>query len=337
MDQDTQFAELKNEIKRQKELIADLLIHNDYLEQYYAAMVYGSQIVYEVDATADTISNLPAFLYEFFHIDKAASYTELMHAICKSRICEADAETVETKTSCKAIINAFEKGARQISVEYLSKDNTERMSWYRDRIYLIQHPVSGHICGVVTIKGINTQKQDELKLIDRAQHDPLTHLCNRSSMEERVGKELNDSSLSHGVMIIDVDDFKSVNDTFGHQTGDAVLSRFGAMLAKKFRQYDVVSRIGGDEFMVFMKTANPDIVLRRAEEIRLGCADLFPDRPEIKVTISMGIAMYPQHGSSLEELYANADTALYTSKKAGKNQITVYRTGLAKSATASEK
>lgn len=330
MKQEKNPDELEQENRQLKEQVADLLIHNDYLEQYYTAMVYGSSVVYEVDATTDTVTKVPEILLSFLNLDEHTSYTSLIEAICVTFVVEADTKAVTEKISCDAMIREFRSGVKQISAEYQAKGFAADINWYRNRIYLIQHPVSGHICGVATIRNIETQKQSELQLIDRAHHDPLTHLCNRTSMQELVEKALTESSLTHGVIIIDVDNFKYINDNFGHQAGDIVLANFAAMLSKKFRQYDIVSRIGGDEFLIFMKTAGEDIVTRRAEEIRQACVSLMPDTPEIKITTSIGIAMYPQHGTTLKKLYANADTALYASKTGGKNRVTIFHEGLVK-------
>jgi len=326
----TGLEDLEKENQQLRAQVADLLIQNDYMEQYYAAMVYGSLFSYEVDATTDTITKLPEDLSSFLKTGVNCSYTELMQAFCDRLVADGDAKNVFEKTSCSTMITAFQSSERRISVDFRTKSYSDTISWNRDRIYLIRHPVSGHICGVVTIQSITAQKENELELIDRARHDSLTHLCNRSTMEEQVTKALSNSSTHHGVILVDIDNFKSINDRFGHQTGDMVLANFAAMLAKKFRQSDVVSRIGGDEFLIFMKTADPEIVVQRAESIRSACADILPQNPAIHMSTSIGIALYPQHGTTLKELYINADTALYASKNAGKNQVTIYYDGIKK-------
>ena len=127
-------------------------------------------------------------------------------------------------------------------------------------------------------------------------------------------------------MMIDVDNFKSVNDTYGHVIGDRVLAELGRVFRTSFRGTDVAGRVGGDEFMLFI----PELATREAAEalarrIKDQVTKTFVGSPvEGKITISIGAALFPEHGQSFEELYRAADKALYTVKRNGKADFRFY-------------
>ncbi len=122
-----------------------------------------------------------------------------------------------------------------------------------------------------------------------------------------------------------MDNFKKVNDLCGHKNGDTILANFGLLLHSIFRKNDILGRIGGDEFLVCMSNTQADVVQKRAQEIIDGCHKIYSFLDiDFNVTASIGIAFFPEHGTNLEQLYVHADSALYQSKKNGRNQYTVY-------------
>ncbi len=166
-------------------------------------------------------------------------------------------------------------------------------------------------------------------LQEQAVRDGLTNLFNRRYMEETLEREVHQAtrkSSSLGVMMVDVDFFKHVNDTFGHAAGDALLRELGQFLQESVRVEDVVCRYGGEEFTVIMPNAPLEIVQQRAEQIR---ADIARLRIEYNgqllgpISVSIGISAFPEHGKCGEILVKGADTALYVAKHNGRNQVRV--------------
>ncbi len=159
---------------------------------------------------------------------------------------------------------------------------------------------------------------DELNaLINRmraeASFDKLTHVYQRHYFRELVNNELATAKSTCAFIYIDIDNFKSINDTMGHQKGDLILDNFGKKLNAEFRNADISARMGGDEFAIFLKDIpNPLLVKKRMTKI---CDDL---NNELGITCSVGIALYPQHGKTFEELYKVADKAMYKVKTEGK-------------------
>jgi len=160
-----------------------------------------------------------------------------------------------------------------------------------------------------------------------AQTDSLTGLLNRGAFEVVLRRDLqrcHRSGASMGVMLIDIDYFKQVNDSFGHAVGDRVLRRIGTTLAAHLRPSDVLSRYGGEEFVVLLREAGVEDAQAAAERIRCDIEGL-DDLPErISLTASIGVAVNLP-GESPDELLLRADEALYRSKREGRNLVTLYR------------
>lgn len=159
--------------------------------------------------------------------------------------------------------------------------------------------------------------------------DPLTGLFNRRFLEEALERELSRASRSQdsvAVAICDLDRFKEFNDVFGHDAGDLVLRRVAAALTGHVRQGDAVCRLGGEEFVIVLPRASVEIARERLRIISNHVQSLnlsHGDRPLGKVTISTGIAGFPEDGSSAEGVLRAADKALYRAKAEGRNRVVV--------------
>ena len=171
--------------------------------------------------------------------------------------------------------------------------------------------------------------QANLRLQDKALRDSLTGLYNRGYLEESLEREASRARRSDqpfGVMMIDIDHFKRINDTFGHAAGDAVLRTLGQYLLSLARAEDIPCRYGGEEFVLLMAHASPATVRERAEKLRLGAQELRIEcdgRPVGPITLSIGIATFPDHAESGQAVMRLADAALYQAKQAGRNRVVV--------------
>jgi diguanylate cyclase (GGDEF)-like protein len=167
----------------------------------------------------------------------------------------------------------------------------------------------------------------QAELRDQAAHDPLTGLLNRRSMNEELERELIRAARERhpiAVVMLDVDQFKSINDALGHQAWDAVLTALGTLLRAQTRRTDAVCRLGGDEFLVLMPRASCRLAAERAEQWRWGFAALaIPFGNEaLRATLSIGVADLPPGTSDVDAVLRQADSALYQSKAAGRNRVT---------------
>lgn len=177
------------------------------------------------------------------------------------------------------------------------------------------------------LTNINERKTEVNLWREQANTDPLTGLSNRKRIEEQIVQALMDDKESGAAFLfIDVDDFKVVNDTLGHMFGDEVLRYVASEIRHKVRTTDIVGRVGGDEFVVFLRNIRSiDSISKKAEEICAAFKAKYSDiMPDGDVSCSVGIALYPGDGERYEDLMYKADQALYAAKKKGKNCFAFY-------------
>ncbi|WP_236550991.1 bifunctional diguanylate cyclase/phosphodiesterase [Luteimonas sp. 9C] len=170
-----------------------------------------------------------------------------------------------------------------------------------------------------------------------AQHDTLTGLPNRrlllSRLQDLIGRALSDGG-AFAVIYIDLDGFKGVNDAFGHAVGDILLARVARMLRALSHPDGMTARLGGDEFVVVAPVPSPTGAAEVAEEVlrQLGGALTLDGYDGVRVTASLGVALYPDDGTSADLLLANADAAMYHSKQSGRNLVSLYLPGMSEDA-----
>jgi diguanylate cyclase (GGDEF)-like protein len=176
---------------------------------------------------------------------------------------------------------------------------------------------------VANIVGVSSALMwGELEHRDRAVLDPLTGLLNRASLESRAAEIEQQARLTDGavsVVILDLDRFKRVNDEYGHERGDAVLRDAAYEIRKSLRSFELVYRIGGEEFLLLLPGANLDTGLEVAERVRMAVASARPG--ELDLTLSAGVATAAGVRVSYEELFRAADRALLDAKRGGRDRV----------------
>jgi diguanylate cyclase (GGDEF)-like protein len=166
-------------------------------------------------------------------------------------------------------------------------------------------------------------------LQNQAIHDPLTGLYNRRYLEETMDRELHRSKrlkVPLGVVMINLDHFKDFFDSFGHGAGDALLSALANVITDGIRTEDIACRYGGEEFLLVMPGSSLEITRERAENVRLAVQALqvkYQDRLLKSPTISLGVAIFPVHGDTAQEVIAAANAALYRAKQAGRDRVEI--------------
>ena len=178
------------------------------------------------------------------------------------------------------------------------------------------------------VRDMNLKNIQATILIQRqAELDGLTGILNKSSTEKMCEEYLKNSGKGQNcaLFIMDIDNFKSVNDTLGHMQGDALLRRMGTILRGVFRESDVVGRVGGDEFMALMKDIHDESsITMKADRIREELSEVFTEEEIHQIGCSIGIATNFKQEISFQEMYKKADQALYQAKKRGKRCYVVY-------------
>jgi diguanylate cyclase (GGDEF)-like protein/PAS domain S-box-containing protein len=174
---------------------------------------------------------------------------------------------------------------------------------------------------------VNLQIRERLR--HQATRDPLTGLFNRRYLDETLKRELQRATRqkhSVGVVMLDIDHFKDFNDTYGHDGGDTLLRAVGALLQSQVRLEDIACRYGGEEFTLVMPGASVEDTRNRAEQLRLAILELqvlHNEQPLRAVTASLGVAVFPDHGTDDDGVVKAADNALYRAKTGGRNCVMV--------------
>lgn len=220
----------------------------------------------------------------------------------------------------------------EISVELVRDTNGNPM-----HIQSVMRDISQRKQAEAALKMANDQlqarvaevEQLQVELREQALRDPLSGLYNRRYLNEALAREIQ-RTVRDGevisIILMDVDHFKTINDTYGHPVGDSVLIEIARLITKQSRSSDIICRYGGEEFLMVLPGVTPDLAAKRADDIRQTCAETIIQHAgeNLGVTLSFGVAAYPEHGQTMEQIIANADFALYTSKQTGRNRVTIW-------------
>jgi diguanylate cyclase (GGDEF)-like protein/PAS domain S-box-containing protein len=189
----------------------------------------------------------------------------------------------------------------------------------------------GRLVGYLWLfQDVTRERQTADQLVYLAERDALTGLYNRHRFNDELARMIADTERSQSrlaLLFFDLDDFKYINDTFGHRAGDATLIRVAGEVAGQVRRNEIFSRIGGDEFAILVPDISDDMLRILAERIirSIAMVRFQFEGQNLRLTTSLGIAVFPEHAANAEDLIARADTAMYQAKEAGKNAWRVYR------------
>lgn len=226
----------------------------------------------------------------------------------------------------EAVQRALAAG-RSFALEYRIRRRSGDVVWVWEQGCSVDGEDGARLEGI--IMEIDERKQMERKLASLAIHDPLTGLYNRRELDQQFADEV-ERARRYGrplaLLWLDVDEFKAINDRHGHLVGDDVLRALARLLQENIRNVDYAARYGGEELAVVM----PEMGVDEAREAAARLRSLTSDRPlvvdgagAVRVTVSVGVAVFPDHGGSADELLQAADEAMYAAKRLGRNRICV--------------
>ncbi len=288
-------------VENSESIMFDYFVENDML--YYSVSDRDRETInYTVNNFKKNIKAI-----SLIHPDSA----ELVSSTIEEAIKKPISGTVEF------ITNIFGKGYRWVRTKYISvygSDNTEKS---------ISH-IIGKVDDIQHIKETE-QRAEHLKQI--AETDQMTGMLNRTATETRINEILKNRQNDYDggvIFVVDFDNFKNINDTFGHLTGDAYLYEAASVIKSKFRKNDIVGRIGGDEFVVYIDNVSDlDAIKIKAEEILVGIQSI--SLPGLESTnCSIGIYLINEKDKEYHEIFKRADCALYHAKHRGKNRYVFY-------------
>ncbi|MEG0108996.1 MAG: sensor domain-containing diguanylate cyclase, partial [Lachnospiraceae bacterium] len=267
--------------------------------------------------------------FESLGLSKEASYSEALYTMAKNQIKEEYIKDYLKIFSREHILEVYQEGITNWTYDFMISENGERYCWMRITARIFFWNSDKSIRMIAYRKNIDQEKRREFRLLEGVQRDGMTGLYNKQTTEELISSLLEEdqgTKNQHAFLMLDIDNFKQVNDTLGHSMGDHVITELAAELKAQFRENDIVGRIGGDEFAVLMKHMDSVAALKSKME-RL-CKKInnkdFGAEKSYYITCSIGVALYPKDGETYSKLFERADQALYYTKEHGKNSFYVH-------------
>jgi len=291
------------------------------LERQQIIMEQTNDIIFELDFSTDTLSCSPKWKERFGYphiVHQAAS-----QILNNSHIHPDDIPALGEK------LDQLRRGIRYLEAEIRISNVSGQYTWSRLRATSQQDQTGKTIKLVGVIIDIDQEKRSSQALLDEAARDPLTKLYNRNASRRQIEDYLasRPDGEQAALLVIDLDNFKDVNDRYGHMYGDAILVQASVEISRFFRGNDIISRIGGDEFLVFMKNIpGRTLVENRCQALIAAIQSLYhrQEKDLSPLSCSIGTALIPEHGTSFQELFQRADRALYSAKVQNKGSFVFY-------------
>lgn len=293
------------------------------VERYQIIMDQTNDIVFEWDLRLDrlTISNNWEKKFENRYWDNKDGFLSFIEHEQSPFFKEDQVSLVEAVETISTGKETYKEQEVRI------KNKEEVFIWCRIRMSAIYDDSHMPVKIIGVLIDIDQEKRHSLTLRQRAEQDALTGMLNKITTQNMIQAYLEDKQTKGAALfIIDIDNFKQINDTYGHLFGDAVLSDIARNIRGTFSNNAIIGRIGGDEFMAFFKDIKDDEdVHQKAETLMNVIQNLqVSTERQVKISCSMGISRYSQDGEDLSSLYQNADYALYQAKKEGKHRYAFY-------------
>ncbi len=310
-------------------------ITRDVTKEYYIRRHYQTELKYLFELPEDM------YLVTYIDVDDWRIISQRRQNVQKGAFQTFDSIKSLIKQTCRSIVDKhcdaaifyhnfdtdtlkqhYTEGRSTFSFEYQRLLANQSTRWVHNEVKFLINVDNGHLCVMLSARDIEEKQQAEQRLFEDAKMDKMTHLLNRETTMENIRKILDEEEASqHALFIIDIDNFKSLNDTLGHKRGDEFLVELASVLKKSFRATDVVGRIGGDEFFALMRNISGNTApTRKAKELLSEINSICKNYERITLSASIGVGVYPRNGILLDELYTKADEALYQAKRQGKNQ-----------------
>ena len=285
--------------------------------------------IYEMDMTHNCAANEETRAYfESLGLPGDAPYDRFLHHVAEKQIKAEHRQRYLDAFLSDNVLAAHANGTdRQVCEVMLSTDDGEAYYWLRITARIFYWDDDGSVRMFVYRQDVDEEKEREQHLVEKMESDSLTGLYNKAATQKHIQRLLLQyPGKVFAFFILDIDDFKNVNDTCGHAAGDMVIARFARMLRNEFRPTDIIGRIGGDEFVVFVPAPSCAWAEKKARNLVTTLRRDFTDGVKTcAISTSIGVAMAPEAGTEFETLYKNADNALYRTKQHGKNGFTIYR------------
>lgn len=307
--------------------------NNIHQERFAVSLEHVSNVLFdnvlEADITNDCLIGENAKkLTELLQIPAESSYSETINAISEKLVNTEYSEEYRRILSIENVLNILLQGSNTLEYECIERSDGETYRWIRVHYCIYQSQATDCVKVISYVKNIEEEKRALDRLVEKATLDQMTGVLNKMSTKEIVSNLLKKyPDESNVILMIDIDNFKNINDVYGHDVGDEVIISICNMIKDTFRKTDIVGRMGGDEFLVCLREQfNLENMQMKVEQLLNAVQNLSIEynRRMVKgITVSIGI-VNTFGNENFDQLYHYADAAMYKAKAKGKNQYHVY-------------
>ena len=282
--------------------------------------------IYELDITNNRPANRATEEYfESLGAPPGTPYDKALQIVAQKQIKEEFRRGYVETFRTESVLRAYEEGRDTLRYEFMISTGGEYY-WMRITARIMRWESDGSLHMLTYRQNINAEKLREQRMRTLAQTDEMTHFLTKSATQQHVDLMLRAQPCrSYALFIFDIDNFKTANDRFGHAFGDTVIADFTDVIRAQFREDDLLGRIGGDEFLVFVPAPDPHWAEGKAALLSASLDRTHTEGDKSwHMSASIGVSFAPRDGTDYETLYQKADRALYQTKRRGKNGFTLY-------------
>lgn len=295
-------------------------------EQIAKGAYSDSAAIYLVDFTQGVFQNCILKSDVVVRTEKGEPYEKVMFDAARSHIAQEDTRYHFIRTfSLGNVLRAFQAGETELSLEYQMVVSPGNTLWMKTILKLYFDNARQRLMGYLYVMDIDKEKRRELELQSKAELDSLTGLYNKHASETKIAEKLGQLSPGQGAFfMLDLDYFKAINDTYGHQEGDRIIQGAALCIQDLLDKDDLAGRLGGDEFCVFFHDAyTQESLAPKADLLCHKIRQLLPGG-SVGTSCSIGAVLCRQPNLTFETIYRQADQALYLQKRKGRNGFTFY-------------
>lgn len=325
---------LRSRIYIAREKLADSKYEHERFLREICCDIYENVI--EADVTDDVILGKSSdALLEHLNLSKKTSYDEFLKTLVKQVIHPNFASQFYEAFCSETLLSKYEKGEKAGDIVFMDNTYSDNYLWKSAKITLYYSESTNTVRAIIFVRNIDEEKRKELSLIEKSEKDILTNLLNKSSFDSKAKDflaEAGTTNCHHALVILDIDNFRQINETLGYLSGDSIIMEFIETIKRNIRSEDIVGRLGGVSFAVLIKNYGNRAMLKT--QLQILCDELHRqvvhENITCTVTASIGCALYPEHSTSYKELFGKANEALYFSQTHGMDTYTIYESQLLK-------
>ena len=279
----------------------------------------------EFDLTEDYIEQSEGLLIDSIDMPQHSDMLHWAEHVSSKCIFEEDRMEFVSFFNRERILKHYYRGKKEAIITFKRTDSNHGIFWTEASIQIVLDPYSGVIKCFALFKDVDDRKKEEINLRRKSMYDSQTGMLRRESFIDQFSillqKSMGSTDMHHLFIVLDIDDFKKINDTLGHVAGDVVLKTVSSNLKSNLSDSDILGRLGGDEFIIALEDVKTISIASRLTSMQQACGCNYQG---MNVTCSLGAAAYPKDGISFDELYNKADSALYVAKAKGKATYSIY-------------